>query len=145
MVRLMMCGLVLALACSGGEGGVTAKTPACQALADCGLSVTDCDKVFGALVLTKDCENAMLAASCAEHKKTTPAYMGTCFPPCTGSDAQCAADQKSVSKCQDAKTMNLDCTGVCATQGLKFSGKCATTIGGQTSSTGDDVCWCSNG
>jgi hypothetical protein len=35
-----------------------------------------------------------------------------------------------------------DAPGYCEANSMTFTGTCATTYEGQTSSTGDDVCWC---
>lgn len=135
-VFVMLTAALLMAGCGGGGGG----SDICNALDACGAGGADCEATFEALILPGGCEEAIIAADCADHQAETPSYTDLCFPSCGIDSSACAGD--IITACYQGRTMTSYCTGVCKLAGRTYTGVCADEYMGQTSETGMDVCWC---
>ena len=122
--------------CGSGGGG----SAVCDALDACGVGGADCEATFDALILPGGCEEAIIAADCADHQLETPSYTDLCFPPCGADSSVCTGD--IVTACYQGRTMTSNCSGVCKLAGRTYTGVCDDEYQGQSSETGMDVCWC---
>jgi hypothetical protein len=95
--------------------------------------------------LSDACRKAIAEAPCSEHAKPTPSYQATCFPPC-GSTTTAVCDSTGGTVLQCVPTLGglvtYRCPAVCGLTNKQYSGTCGTTFAGQTSATGQPVCWC---
>jgi len=136
-----------ALACSSGSsggGGATSAAAAasqfCATATSCGQTVSMCQGLFSALLLSESCQQDLENVTCAQlAAPSPPAWWSSCFPPCTGSGSTCNGDS-TITICSDDATLLVDCSGVCAAESLTYTGTCATSYGSQTSTT--PKCWC---
>lgn len=62
---------------------------------------------------------------------------------CDLSDTRCDGDS-IVLECTSGTRCSMSCTEVCAMDGQHYTGTCADSYRGQSSSTGDDTCWCTD-
>ena len=135
-VFTILTAVLLIAGCGGGGGG----SAICEAFDACGVGGADCEDTFDALILPGGCEEAIIAADCADHQQETPSYTDLCFPPCGADSSVCTGD--IVTLCYEGRTMTSYCTGVCKLAGMTYTGVCADEYQGQQSENGMDVCWC---
>lgn len=153
LVRLLggwlLAGGALA-GCSSATTGPAATSGAgskfaaqvCAKLSSCSITVTNCEGAFAALVLSSSCQGSMLNATCADlNASPIPASLASCFPSCTGTTGTCNPDQ-TITVCTGTNQYEYSCSGLCAASSTAYTGTCATTFNGQTSSNGQPKCWC---
>jgi len=138
--------ITLVAACGGSS-----KAPSCESLAEtiekCDAKTTQADwlGLCSLAVLSDDCRKAISSASCAEHAKPVPSYQATCFPACsTSTTAVCDGAAGTVVQCVPALggLVTYRCTAVCGLTNKQYAGTCGTAYGGQSSASGQPVCWC---
>lgn len=150
--------VVAALGCSssssgGGGSGSGDVSAFCQKAVSCGqkdstgqpITQSACEAQFQGWIPPSTCVGAVQSASCADLNSPTPpqALKDACFPTCTTiGAATCSGDQTRITDCQSLGNFTFDCSAVCTRAGKTYTGSCGTTYGGQTSSTGQPVCWC---
>jgi hypothetical protein len=133
---LMLTAALGLLGCGGGGGG----SGICSALGKCGAAPADCELYFDALILPGGCEEAVIAATCEDHRSETPSYMDLCFPPCGADSAVCTGD--IIAVCYSARTTTLNCAQVCQLNDMTYTGVCDNEYQGVPSADGQDDCWC---
>lgn len=144
----IIAGVVLLSSAGCGSSSKDATLDeACARMAECRADVTvaDCVEVFDAAVTPTDCFNQMRDAPCEDHQQPT-AYRETCFPTCFAPSQQCVND--TLLACIDwgggeYRQALLSCEGICADDGLNYTGTCGLdSPGGEHSD--EDVCWCTS-
>lgn len=115
-------------------------------LAECDPAQTEADwlDLCAVAELTQDCLQAIASAPCAEHAALMPSYQAGCFPPCNAAEspATCGPNDTLTRCVEDLGTVVYRCGPVCEINGASYTGTCGTEYQGQTSDTGEDVCWC---
>ena len=123
---------------SGGGGGFASQF--CSKVSSCGQTVPLCQGAFNALVLSTSCQNMLDALTCADlSAPSPPAWFQSCFPSCSTTSATCNGDG-TITECNGSTQYVYECTGVCTTLSLTYTGSCGMSYGGNTSTT--DKCWC---
>jgi len=145
--------VMLVAACSSSSSGSSSfPSQICSKITACNVAVTNCEAVFSAVVLSSDCQQQMLGASCSDLTTTPlPASLEPCFPSCTGTMSctgaagvtmsTCNGDG-TVTECSNGNSYVYTCSGVCSTESKTYTGTCALTDQGVTSPSGCPSCWC---
>jgi hypothetical protein len=131
------------------------ETLACEAMCEdvgarCSWSPTTVDSCQTAMcltVLSDTCVQTFQSAACEELSAEASPVADACFPPCASDSAVCLNDTITACHASDDaptefRTYVADCWTVCEYKDMTYSGVCGTTYQSQTSSTGQDVCWC---
>ena len=146
---LFLAGAAL-VACSsstsGSGGGGSEAGPAfanqfCSKYTTCNMTLpANCSGSFAAIVTSSTCKSDLLGMSCADMASTTfPPWWDSCFPPCTGTSRTCNPDS-TITGCSGGYELTDSCGGVCAANGLTYTGTCGTSYNGSTSV--EPQCWC---
>ena len=113
----------------------------CSRLEKCGINQSpigidigafveyDCQRVFAVAVFSQDCIDAIMDASCDEHRKGNPSY-SFCWPPCIeswlGFETKCI--DEDLHACQENSRIVLDCAVFCEEMlNAKSLGMCSST------------------
>ncbi len=115
----------------------------CKVLVECDAygDMETCLGFTGSLVLSDDCIDEMMDASCEDHNSIAPSYWDTCFEGCFTPSRECKKDTLVI--CDGRTRYVVDCERVCRYQtGGSYQGDCGTvSSSGEVSSIGP-VCWC---
>lgn len=137
-VCLVACCLVIG-AC-GTDGGTSSQV--CEALVSCDVvSKSECEASFDLLALSPACEDALIAATCADHASKQPTYQELCFPSCSWTGAKCN-DNDQLVQCEKGYSLTFACEDLCRAKGKTYVGSCGSTYMGNTTTDGSEVCWC---
>lgn len=100
-----------------------------------GQTFDECVKIYEATRVPTDCKATLDALTCSSPK----AQLDTCWPPCSGLEAEC--DGPNIIECSaSGRKFTYDCKGVCATQNKAWSGICSVTY--MNENAGRPTCWC---
>jgi hypothetical protein len=128
---------------SAGLQSVDATTLCARLIDQCGQSLApqSCQQNFQALRVTPACNTALASAPCSDLTNSSSTTMASCFPPCSGTLAQCNADGTLTVCTTEGTTEVHDCQSACVAQGYtRWTGVCDTTYMGQASDR--PQCWC---
>jgi hypothetical protein len=152
VAQVALLAALAAPGCSGGGGGAgpgggnpaADVTDYCNKAVMCGatlngqkLTLTACESYYDGWVPPAACRPKVDAAACADGD----AVNAVCFPPCKAQAPMCNGNRITV--CRDSGTqITVECSAVCSANQKTYAGACASTYQGQTSQSGDAVCWC---
>jgi len=126
----------------------TTCVDACQHLESCiagtegAQLVEDCNKTCVGLNFAEACRSVIDKASCAEYLSTSTLEQNdACFKPCDADSSRCLPDAK-IEVCANGGQVVANCTWVCEQNDTRYTGTCGLMFQGQTSASGQPVCWC---
>ena len=145
---LLLAGLVCLYAACADDTDL----PICERLNHCEVfdaneSELTCEMVFGVLVMSEACTEAIFAAPCPEFGKPSGerSFADVCYPKCDASSPNmCAGDLLVV--CEAERLSTIDCKAACSIlfeENREYLG-CGPThpVTGGPSPDGEAECWC---
>jgi hypothetical protein len=106
-----------------------------------GLTLTDCEASFVAVLVSQPCLDGLKTASCTDLTNGASPIEQTCFPSCDAPGTNQCNTNDTVTECSSAGvTRVLDCKSLCTSRMKSYTGTCATSFQGQTAAL--PQCWC---